>query len=109
MHVRNLVDERALVLGRGHAVELGLEWSNSLFIDRLLIHAGAVEVADLLINGVPPGAADGSLLQNAAFDVEIALVELREALPRRTVGGDLGLLHPIAAGELVEVHAGIDR
>src|SRR5205807_1811290 len=82
--------------------------SNSLFIDRLLVHTRAVEVSDLLIDRVPARPAAGSFLQNSAFDAQIVLVKLGKTLPRRAVGRDFRLLHPVTAGVLVEIHAGID-
>jgi hypothetical protein len=105
VHLRDLVDQRAFVFDCGHAIQFRLERSHSLLVDRLLVHAGAVEVANLLIDAVTAGTASGSFLQNAALDTEIAFVEFGKALPRRPVGGNFRVLHPVAASVLIEVHA----
>ncbi len=64
MNVRDLVDQRSLVLHRGNAVEFRLERRNSLRVRRLLVHARSVEVADFLVDGIAPRAACRGLFEN---------------------------------------------
>ena len=87
--MRNFVDERAFIFNCGDAVELGLERGDALGVHGLFIHARAVEVANLLVDGVASGAASRSLLQNAALDVEVAFVEFGEAGPDRSTDREI--------------------
>ena len=103
-----LVDERALVLHRGDAAEFGLQRTEALGFHRLLVHARAVEVANFLVDRIAPCTAGCGFLQNAALNILVALVELDEAYPLRLIGRDLGILDPVAAGILIEIHARID-
>ena len=108
VQVRDLVHQRALVLHGGDAVELRLQRCNAFCVRRLLIHAGTVEVADSLIDGIAASATGCRLLQNAVLDVEVAFAEFHETYPGRLIGRNLGVLDPVAAGVLIEIHAGID-
>ena len=99
------VDEVGLVLDGGDAVEFGLERIESLGVGGLFVHAGAVVVADFLVDGAAIRAAGGGFLQNSSQRDEIAFVEFGEADPLGLVGGDFRILEPVAAGVLVEVDA----
>jgi hypothetical protein len=68
-------------------------------LDRRLVHAGAVEVADLLAFGVPGGVL-GGVFDQPLEQLAIALVDDRErAYPLVLVGRQLDLVEPAAAGE----------
>src|SRR5580658_3522571 len=108
MYMRNLLDERTLVSHRRDAVELRLKRSNAFRIHRLLVHAGAVEISDFLIDRVAARAARRRLLQNVVLDAAIALADFAEAAPSRLVSRNLGRLDPVSAGVLIKIHAGID-
>ena len=109
MIVRDGIDQRAFVLRGRNARQFRLQRVDPFGVRRLLVHARPVEVADLLLDGrtvCPPGRR---LLQDVVQHVFIPLIQLDEAHPLRLVRRNLGVLQPVAAGELIEIHAGIDR
>jgi len=55
---------------------LGLNRGSAALFRRGLVHAGCVEVANLLRDRIPLIATWSSLLQNAAQERQIVLVEL---------------------------------
>src|ERR1035438_2298096 len=80
---------------------------DELFLDRALVHARRVVIANLLLDGaVLSGRL--CLVEEVAQDVEIVLVQLVEATPSCLVCRNGIVLHPIAARILVEIRAGID-
>ena len=99
--VRDLVDRLQLLAQGGERGRLGL----------LLVHAGGVEVAHLLGEGVRGiGRAAGVLLHDLAQHRLVALQHLAEAAtPLRAVFGDGRPGEPAPASELVEVVAGTHR
>jgi hypothetical protein len=100
LHVRHLVDAR----------EVGREGLGAQRLARGLVHAGGVEVADLLVDRAGLGA--GLLRRLFEYLVQRLAVVLREdveAAPRGEGRGNLGRLQPAAVGVLVEVVAGRGR
>ena len=65
----------------------GCKRRGSLFLDRRLIHAGGIVVADFLFDSAScfPGAS--GLFEKVAQDVEIVLVQCIETAPSRLSGG----------------------
>src|SRR6267378_920166 len=108
MELGNCVDECCLVLHGGDAFEFGLDRVAAFRIGGFLVHAGTVEVADLLRDRVSSGRGDGGLVQDVSHRELVAFVQFDKADPRGLVGGNLGVLEPIAACILVEIGAGID-
>src|SRR5271168_2576899 len=108
MHMRNLLDQRTLVSHRRDAVELRLKRGNAVCVHRLLVHAGAVEIPDFLIDRIAARAASRRFLENVVLDAAIALADFAEAAPSRLVSRNLGALNPVPAGVLIKIHAGIN-
>ncbi len=82
---------------------------DSQFVDASLVHAGSIEVADLLLHRRAFEIVDGGLFQNSAQDGAIAIRQLIENTPAGLVGGNGIVGHPGSAGVLIKVDAGIDR
>ncbi len=55
-----------------------------------------------------PGVSSRGFLQNLAHDRRISFTNFDKAYPGGLVGGNFRGLQPVAAGVLVEIHAGID-
>src|ERR1700686_5509490 len=87
-------------------VQSGLDGLDSVTVYVIFVHAGGVIVADLLIDGGAIGRRPRSVLEDLAFDLEVALTEFIEAAPARLVGWDGVLRVPGAARVLIEVRAG---
>src|SRR6185437_12006420 len=94
-------------LDAGEQIELGLEGLGAGGIDRGLVHAGGVVVADLLGDGVFLGGVGAGVLENLVKGFAVALDQLGEGAPLDLIVGDGMLRHPGAASVLVEVLAGI--
>ncbi len=109
MGVSDHVDEFRFVLDRGDPLQFRLEGIESLGVGGLLVHAGTVVVADLLVDGAAVRASCRCFFEDATQGHEIALVDFREANPLGLVSGDLRVLEPVAAGVLVEIDARVDR
>ena len=111
--VVHLAHEPCDLLGVLQSVDGGepvLERLQGRGLGLLLVHAGGVEVPDLLRVGIGRvGLSGGVLLQDAAQEQLVALVHAVEAArPPRLVRRDRIGLHPAAAGVLVEVVARVD-
>ena len=89
------------------AIEVGLQRFRSEFFDGRLIHAGGVEIADLLFVRRALGIADGGLFEDVLKNGAIAVVDQRQDSPAGLVGRNRVLGHPGSAGVLVEVLARI--
>src|SRR4029077_15536547 len=76
--------------------------------DGLLVYAGGVIVADLLVDGATGGAGLGGGFQDIAQDELVVALQLGIDAPARLIGGNAVLLHPAAAGVGVEVGARIN-
>ena len=88
----------------GDRVEQRLQRLRARRLDRLVVHAGAVEVADAGAVGTSRPGVGGGVLEHLPDDVAVVLADDREALgPACLVGGELGLVEPAAAGVAVEV------
>ncbi len=77
------------------------------FVDGGGVHAGGEVVADLLLDGVAVFSG-GCVLQDAPEELLVVVGELGVDAPGGLIGGDGVVLLPAAAGELVEVDAGVD-
>src|ERR1039458_4032137 len=89
------------------AGELGRDRREALRVDGFLIHTGGVVITDLLRDGIAAGRGLGGLFEDLMEDLEIALLQFVEAAPFGLVWRDGILLHPRAAGVLVEIDARI--
>src|SRR3989442_538670 len=99
--VVDLIDGLQLLLQRREGGRLRL----------LLVHAGGVEIPDLLREGISRvRLSAGVPLEDVAQSRFVALEHLAEgAAPARAVLGDGRPREPASAGELVEVLAGVHR
>src|SRR5262249_16718206 len=109
VHARNRVNQAALVLYCGDSVKLRPQRVETFDVNPLLVHTGAIVVADLLVNWVAAGPAGGRLLQSSMQNLVIALLHFNKAGPFRLVGGDLRIFQPLATGVLIEVRAWVHR
>ena len=105
--VRHYRNHLPLIFDFGDAVELRLERRDSFLIDRLLVHARGIVVADLLHHRTALRIIRRRFFENVVQYREIVLVDLREAVPRRIIRRNGIVLDPVAAGELIEVHTRI--
>ena len=108
----DLAREHEQVVAVAGGVDLrqpGLDGSEPGALDRRLVHAGAVEVTDLLALGVA-GRVLGGIFDQPLQELAVALVDHREgAHPLALVGRQLDLVEPAAAGEAIEVGARVGR
>ena len=91
----------------GDGLELRLERLRAELVDAVGVHAGAKVVAILLLQGRLRRLRRG--LQLAVQGVKVVVGKLVEAAPAHLIGGDGVLLHPVAAGVLVEVLTRVGR
>src|SRR5439155_17847591 len=89
------------------ALQLRFEGSNTFALNRSLIHAGGVEIAYLLLNGVAIRTVNCGFLQNVTQDKTIALGQFSIASVGGLIARDGILLEPSAAGILVEITTGV--
>ena len=104
-----LRDDRRELAGRRHGADFlqqRIERRDPFRVDRLLVHARRVVVADLLRLGIA-SARGGGALQNGFERLVVAILQLVEPPPARTIGGNRVVRDPAAAGELEEVGARI--
>src|SRR5215472_16666890 len=90
---------------RGDAIELGLQGRDAFLLDSIGVHAGGVEVADLLLVGSPLCAARSSLVQH---DLKLVLGVLGDHGPGAEAGAVIrnGIkLGELPASELEEIDA----
>ena len=92
---------------RGDLVEVRRQRRGAACLDGFLVHAGAEVVADLLLAGVAAVGAFGQVFEDAPQVAAVVQRQLAVDGPARLVGRDRVVLHPAAAGVLVEVDAGI--
>src|SRR5215475_10835441 len=107
MQIANRADQLVLIRDGVDAVEFSFDWLNALLVDRCLIHAGGVEVANLLRDRVST-LRESSLVENVVQERAVVFSEFSEASPARLVRRDGVVLAPSSAGVLVEVLTGID-
>ena len=86
----------------------GSSGGRALLLDRGLVHAGRVVVADFLVHRAALGIRRRRRLEDLAQRRLVALGQLVEASVAGAIGGHRVALEPSAAGELVEVVAGLD-
>ena len=82
--------------------QVGADWRQARGLDPRLVHARGVEVRGLLAI-----AAAAGRFEDAAQQREVAILHLLEPAERSAIGRDRVFRDPAAAGELVEVRAGI--
>ena len=97
-----------LVLDSRDAIEHGLQWLEAGFVDGVLIHAGGVVIADLLLYRSPIGRRLGRIFQRVAHGGNIPDGQRVKRAPSALIGGDRISLHPLAAGVLEKVRAGVE-
>ncbi len=85
--------------------EIRFQGLRSLGLDGSLVHAGAVVVANFLLNRSALRTGCGRLLQNVLENIFAALAEFIEASPTRSIRGDRILFLPASACVGVEVVA----
>jgi hypothetical protein len=95
--------QAARVLGLGDVVEQRLHAVEAALLDRRGVEARRVVVAELLRDRV--GRRGGGLVEDRALGGEVALAQLAEAAPARSIGRDRVGGQPAAARELEEVAA----
>ena len=93
----------------GDLLQRRLEGSDSKLLHRRFVHAGGEEVADLLLYRRPSGTALGRFLEDSPEELLVLVGQLAVDAPARLIGRNGVPLHPAAAAELVELHAGIGR
>ena len=109
LQVRYLTGDLGLAGEVADAVEFRLEWGEASGVDGLFVHAGGIEVADLLGGGIAAGGGLGGRFQNLVEDVAVAIRQFIEAAPHGLVGRNGVVLHPGTAGILIEIDAGVHR
>src|SRR5262249_43373430 len=107
--LRDDIDQLLLTLRSGNTIELRLYWRNPLRLHRALIHAGAVVIANLLLNGVASGTTLLRLFQDVSQHRQVLLLNLGKAVPLGAVGRNFFRLQPVPASVLIEIGTGIDR
>ena len=107
VHVCHLPNEIGFRLDTVNAFQFRRQGRNPLFLDRALVHAGAVVSTHHGFN-CRVFARSLRLGQQVAQDIEIVLLELVEPAPPRLIGRNGIVFHPGSTGVLVEVHTGID-
>src|SRR5689334_1334075 len=100
--------EIGLAVDRGDALELGRKGLQSLLVNRRLVHARSVIIADLAAGLRLDALARGRLFENRGEDRGDVLVESAVTPPARLVRRDRVGLEPRAAGVSVEIGAGLD-
>ena len=63
---------------RVDAIQIRLQRRGAQLVDGRLVHAGGVEIADLLLHGRALGIVNRRFFQNAAQDGAVVLVQLTE-------------------------------
>jgi len=107
LQVGHFARQLRLALQRGDARQLQPDGLGSLGLHPLLVHAGGVEVAHLLVDGVALGVVRRGLLQDLVQHRAVVFRQQAEGAPHHLVGGDGIVLDPLAAGVPVEVHTGV--
>src|ERR1700737_3554193 len=103
----DFVDQLRLRIYLRNSIQLRLDRRESFGLNARFIHTGSVVIAVLLLEGAAFGVGVGGLLQNLMEDLAVSLCQLVEATPAGLIRGDGVVLHPISAGELIEVDAGL--
>ncbi len=96
-----------LVGDRIDGLQLRLHRRDAVLLDAGFVHVGGVVVADQLVITAGLGVAGGAF-ENGAGVGQGLLGDDVEAAETRTIGRDLGVLHPGAVGEAEEIIAGVD-
>jgi hypothetical protein len=91
----------------GDFIEARLERFGAGLFDGGFIHAGGEVVADFLLQGSALGGGFGGFVEDAPEVALIVVGELGVDVPAGLVGRDGVQLVPVAAGEFVEVDAGV--
>src|SRR5579863_4768688 len=89
-------------------VEIGLQRSDARPLHGFFIHAGNIVVTNLLHGGILAGSASSRLFENPPQSPRILVLHFVPRGPARLVWRYGILLHPAAAGVVVEIHAWIN-
>src|SRR5260370_11266193 len=76
---------------------------------RAFIHACGVEVANFLSDGIAIAAGLGGLVEHAAEESQIVLIELAVDRPGSLIGRDGIFLLPASTGIGIKIHARVDQ
>ena len=95
---RGQVSDFRLGAQLGNLFQRRLQRLGSLGLDRLLVRAGGIVVANLLLDRVALGVGRGRSFQNPAQTHQIFVLHFGIGVPRRLVGGNGVSLDPPAAG-----------
>ena len=87
------------------AIEIGLQRLWSQLFNGLFVHAGGVEITDLLLHVGSLVAGRRGFFENILEDGPVAFGQLVAAAPNGLVWGDGVLRHPTPAGVLVKIDA----
>ena len=103
------VEQRGAVADGVDAIELRLDRRDAGRFDGRLVHAGGVEVADLLLRASRRGVGHGRiLLEDLVEDFAIALGQLFETAVARVLRRQRMRVTPLADRETIEVVARFD-
>jgi hypothetical protein len=91
----------------GDALQVRFQRLGAARLDGLFVHARTEVIADLLLAGAAAVLALRQVLEDAPQVATVFLRQLAVHRPARLVGRDRVVLHPAAAGVLVEVDAGV--
>ena len=97
------------LLDPGYGLELRFERGGAESFNARLIHATGEEVSELLLHGSTGGLSLCEIVEDAPEELIVVIGQLAVDAPTGLIGGDGIVLHPAAATELVEVHAGVGR
>ena len=98
------VEQARLVLHRIHPLQIRRDRRRAPRLDRRLVHAGRIVVADLLLERAVRHTRLPGVLEDRGEPLLVVLAHLVVAPEPRLVGRQRVARAPAAAGELVEVH-----
>ena len=107
VHVSHGFNKLVFIGNRGNALQQRLECGTAQRIDGFLIHAGGIEIPDLLRDGVTFRIVRGRFLQNLMQQLPVIFGQFIEAAPACLVRWNWIVPAPCAAGVLIEVFAWI--
>ena len=109
LQIGNRLDQVGFVFDSGNTIQTGFEHRDAFGIHGGLIHAGLVEVSNLLHNRSALGVIYGCFFQNSAQDLPDVFRQLIETPPACLVRRDGVVLAPGATSVLIKVGTRIYR